>query len=231
MRCDHGGCGPTAGLFLGSPASHTSTQDDVTPNQVSVLEADGVGGFFEVTAVGMSRDEVLAVAEGVQRVSVEDFLDLGSEISWDLQTAVMHDSFAYQIPSFVEGIASKSRWRLGLTYSGPGSSASPTNRRWSQLKTVRSSKSDNGPQKSSLGILYLTVPEDTIDDAVLTLDNEPSILGVTLSPEHSQQRITKVRRFRRGSGDLVRVVRDTPSTPLVTVTEVAASMTLTVQVR
>ena len=37
MWCDHGGFGPTAGLFLGSPASHTSTQDDVTANQVSVL--------------------------------------------------------------------------------------------------------------------------------------------------------------------------------------------------
>ena len=56
---------------------------------MSVLVADGVGGFFEVTAVGMSRDEVLAVADGVQRVSVEDFLDLGSEVSWDLQTAVI----------------------------------------------------------------------------------------------------------------------------------------------
>jgi hypothetical protein len=44
----------SAGLFLGSPAGHTSTQDDVTANQVSVLLADGVGGFFEVTAVGMS---------------------------------------------------------------------------------------------------------------------------------------------------------------------------------
>ena len=54
MRCDQGRCGPTAGLFLGSPASHTPTQDDVTANQVSVLVADGVGGFFEVTAVGMS---------------------------------------------------------------------------------------------------------------------------------------------------------------------------------
>jgi len=67
MGCDHGGSGPTAGLFLGSPASHTSTQDDVTANQVSVLVDDDVGGFFEVTAVGMSRDEVLAVADGVQR--------------------------------------------------------------------------------------------------------------------------------------------------------------------
>ena len=33
-------------------ASHTSTQDDVTANQVPGLVADGVGGFFEVTAVG-----------------------------------------------------------------------------------------------------------------------------------------------------------------------------------
>jgi hypothetical protein len=54
MLCDQGGCGPTAGLFLGSLASHTSAQDDVTANQVSMLVADGVGGFFEVSAVGMS---------------------------------------------------------------------------------------------------------------------------------------------------------------------------------
>jgi hypothetical protein len=61
-------------------------------------------------------------------------------------------------------------------------------------------QSDNGPQESSLGILYLTVPEDTIDDAVLTLDNEPSILGVTLSPEHSQQRIQRyIDHVRDGS--------------------------------
>ncbi len=80
-------------------------QDDLTAPLTWVLGADDRGGVFEVVAVGMSREAVVAVAEGVRRVSLDEFVTLGEELTWDVRVGVNHNGFGYSPPSRVTDLA------------------------------------------------------------------------------------------------------------------------------
>jgi len=90
------------------------SQDGLTAPLIWVLGLDDQGGAYEVTAIGMSREEVLAVAAGVQPISAEAFLDLGSQILWDVRIDVQHDGFAYSPPSRVTDLADEVDVALGV---------------------------------------------------------------------------------------------------------------------
>lgn len=81
------------------------TQDGLAAPLVWVLGTDDEGGIFEVVAVGMNRAEVLAVAEGVHRIPVKEFLELDSQIMWDARIDVVHSGFNYSPPARVADLA------------------------------------------------------------------------------------------------------------------------------
>lgn len=90
------------------------TQGDLTAPLVWVLATDDQGGVFEIAAVGMSREEVLAVAGGVHRIPVEEFVGFGSQITWDVRIDTVQNGFAYSPPSRVTDLATQVDVALGL---------------------------------------------------------------------------------------------------------------------
>lgn len=89
-------------------------QDDLTTSLIWVLGADDRGGVFEVVAVGMSREAVVAVAEGVRRVSFDEFVTLGEELTWDVRVGVNHSGFGYSPPSRVTDLADEVDVAVGV---------------------------------------------------------------------------------------------------------------------
>ncbi len=81
------------------------SQEGLTAPLTWVLGLDAQGGVYELTAVGMSRSEVLAVAGGVRGISAEEFLDLGANITWDVQVGAAHRGFTYTPPARVTDLA------------------------------------------------------------------------------------------------------------------------------
>lgn len=89
-------------------------QDGLTAPMTWVLGTDGQGGVFEVTAVGMSRDDVLAVADGVERIEAEELVELGSQVTWDVNITEFNDGFTYEVPDEIEELALETDVFLGL---------------------------------------------------------------------------------------------------------------------
>ena len=80
-----------------------------------VLGFDDEGGVFEVSAVGMTPEEVLGVASGVHRVDVGEFLELGSQIDWDVRSSeVIVDDFRFEPPQEVVELAVSLDVAIGL---------------------------------------------------------------------------------------------------------------------
>jgi hypothetical protein len=90
------------------------SQGDLTFPLIWVLAVDDQGGLFEVVAAGLSRGEVLAVADGVQRISVEDFVELGSQIKWDVRVSMVLSGFEFSPPSRVTELADDVDTALGV---------------------------------------------------------------------------------------------------------------------
>lgn len=143
------------------------SQDGLTAPIIWVLGMDGEGGVFEVAAVGMRREEVLAVADGVHRVSVDDFLSLGSQITWDVRIDVQQDGFAYSPPSRVTDLADEVDVALGVDLllsrlAGAGQEGTVITTEDGEIvesfgRAIRSTSAD----------LYLEVP-DGGEDAILS---------------------------------------------------------------
>lgn len=168
------------------------SQDDLTFPLVLVLAVDDRGGVFEVVAVGMSRDEVIAVANGVHRVPVEDFVELGSHIEWDVRITTVQSGFGYSPPSRVTNLAEDIDAVLGfdllmsrLAHAG-------------QQDTVITTQDGEVVEtfgraiRANSAALYLDVPEDGLDAA---LSAYPGI--AELSPPQRDLRVDRyVDRLR-----------------------------------
>lgn len=89
-------------------------QDGIATPIIWVLVTDDRGGMFEVTAVGLSRDDVMAVAAGVGRLSVDEMLSLGADLSWDVKVSMRHNGFNYSPPGRVTDLATGFDFALGL---------------------------------------------------------------------------------------------------------------------
>lgn len=90
------------------------SQGELTAPLIWVLAIDDQGGLFEVVAAGLSRGEVLAVADGVQRISVEDFVELGPQIKWDVRVSMVLSGFEFSPPSRVTELADDVDAALGV---------------------------------------------------------------------------------------------------------------------
>lgn len=90
------------------------SQDGLTAPLVWLLAIDDQGGVFEIVAVGMNRDQVLSVAEGVHRVSVEESLRLESELAWDVRIGTVIAGFSYSPPKRVTDLADDVDVALGV---------------------------------------------------------------------------------------------------------------------
>lgn len=89
-------------------------QDGIATPIIWVLVTDDRGGMFEVTAVGLSRDDVMAVAAGVGRLSVDEMLSLGADLKWDVKVSMRHNGFGFAPPSRLTDLASGFEVALGL---------------------------------------------------------------------------------------------------------------------
>lgn len=90
------------------------SQDGLTAPLVWLLAIDDQGGVFEIVAVAMSRGDVLAVADGIRRIPVEDFVALGSQMTWDVRIDVAMTGFGYSPPSRVTELADHVDVALGV---------------------------------------------------------------------------------------------------------------------
>jgi hypothetical protein len=170
------------------------SQDGLTAPLIWVLGLDDQGGAYEVTAIGMSRDEVLAVAGGVQRISAEDFLGLGSDITWDVQVGAPHRGFAYTPPARVTDLAEDVEVAVGVDLlfsrlaSAGGESTVVTTQDGEIVETfgqaIRSTSAD----------LYLKVPEAGLDAALSAYPG-----SARLSPHQAQARFDRYVERIRGS--------------------------------
>ncbi len=97
----------------------------VTATLVSLVVVDDEGGVFEIVALGMGREEVLSIGDGVERVSDEEFLGLGPTLEWEFRMTDRHDGFAYEVPDEVEAQARGLEIVLGLDVFLRSSIASP----------------------------------------------------------------------------------------------------------
>lgn len=169
------------------------SQSDLTTSLIWVLGLDDQGGPFEVAAVGMGRDEVLAVAGGVHRAAVEDFRALESEITWDVRIGAPHNGFVYSPPARVSGLADQVDVALGvdLLYSrlaGAGGEATVVTTEDGEIVDTFGEAI-----RSTSGALYLHVPQDDLD-AVLRA--YPGI--AELSPRQREARIDEYLEQIRG---------------------------------
>ena len=90
------------------------SQGDVTAPLIWVLGVHDRGEVFEVAAVGMTREEVLDVADGVAPISVDEFVALGSELTWDVQIGTGHNDFVYSTPRRLTDLAEELTVALGM---------------------------------------------------------------------------------------------------------------------
>ena len=81
---------------------------------VSILSTDGRGDYFEVSAVGMGRDEVLAVAAGVEPISLEEQLDMALDVDWDIQFTEISQASTYEVPALIDELSTGYRLAHGL---------------------------------------------------------------------------------------------------------------------
>ncbi len=167
----------------------------------SLLVHDGAGGMFEVSAVGMTRDEVLSVAQGVRMASFAELEVAAWSVSWTHQAFVPHDEFAYVIPDVISEVGRDVRVALGTDLLAP---------------RLAYTAGEPGPPalESTVGIVTFTVKDGLEDGTVAALVSEdPGVLGLTLSAKSEQRYIDRfVEAMNQGAvlSDVPRVVQAPP---------------------
>lgn len=169
------------------------SQDGLTAPLVWLLAIDDQGGMFEIAAVGMSRDEVLAVANGIHRVAVEEFIELGLHITWDVRIDAAMAGFAYTPPSRVTDLAADVHVALGVDLlvsrlAGAGGENTVVTTEDGEIvetfgETIRASSVD----------LYVDVAENEQDEL---LRRYPG--SAELSPEQREKRVDEYIAQIRG---------------------------------
>lgn len=157
----------------------------VSTTLISLAAVDEQGSVFDVVASGMTREEVLAVAGGVERVSVDEFVGLGSNLEWDLRMLDRHDSFEYEIVPQIQDWAREIHVVLGLDVLIRSSIARPVSDEAPVVTTEDGSvvEPTERPWRSSSANLYLDVPEGEVE----LIPHIPEHIRYQVSPRLSEE--------------------------------------------
>lgn len=167
----------------------------VTTTLVSLVVVDDEGGVFEIVALGMGREEVLSIGEGVERVSVEEFVGLGPNLEWDFRMSDRHDGFAYEVPDEVEAQARGVEIVLGLDVFLRSSIARPVSNEAPVVTTEDGSvvEPEEGSWSSSSASVYLDVPDDEVLPVFEALRDEPMTVSPEVADEMTDRYVEEVR--------------------------------------
>jgi len=142
------------------------SQGDVDTSVTWILAVDGEGGLFEVVTVGMSRDEALTIAAGVERVPVNEFNGLGRQLSWDVKVGTGQDDFTHSPPDRMRDLANEVRWALGIDLldsrlAGAGQEGSVVTTHEGEIVETLGEAIE-----STVALHYLEVGEGGVDEAL-----------------------------------------------------------------
>lgn len=157
-----------------------------------ILGSDGHGGIFEMGTTGLSREEAVAVAAGVRRVSLAEYMDLGSEITWDLSFGVFTDGADYEVPDLVTELATAVDVAVGietliprLAYADQGETVVTT-------ETGEVVESDGEPVRSRSVDLFIEAPSDGVEEILRAYPHSE------LSPQLHEERVDAYVENLRG---------------------------------
>jgi hypothetical protein len=156
------------------------TQSDVSAPLIWILSTDGEGGLFEISAVGMNRDEVLDVADGVRRISVGEYNGLASQITWDVQVSITQGG---SVPPMVSELADELQVVTGMSVLWPRLAQATEDTTVVTTDDGRVVEPGLDAVASSVS-LFLTVSDHQIEE---TLEMFPG--GAELSPAQRSARI------------------------------------------
>ncbi|MFP4553061.1 MAG: hypothetical protein ACLFRT_04315 [Actinomycetota bacterium] len=167
----------------------------VATTLVSLVVVDDEGGVFEILALGMGRDEVLSIGEGVERVSDEEFLGLGPNLEWEFRMTDRHDGFAYEVPDEVEAQARGLEIALGLDVFVRSSIVRPVSNEAPVVTTEDGSivEPEERSWSSSSVSLYLDVPDDEVLPVFEALRDEPITVSPEVADEMTDRYVEEVR--------------------------------------
>ncbi len=156
------------------------TQDDVAASLIWILATDREGGVFEVSAVGMNRDDVLGVADGVRRISVEEYLGLASQITWDVHISIEQGG---SVPPMVSELADEIQVVTGMDVLWPRLAQATEDT--TVITTDDGEIVEPGLDSTATSVsLYLVVSDQQVDEV---LEMFPG--GAGLSPAQGSARI------------------------------------------
>lgn len=172
--------GGAPGVILESQFS----QDGVTAQLIWVVGVDDQGGAFEVSAIGMSREAVLAVADGVRNVPVDEFVDLGSEITWDVKIDSRSDGLSLQLPPMIRDMATGVQLAFGTDLLWPRLSNAGQGTTVVTSETGEIVESDGELIESNSADVFLKVPDENVDDLLAEYPG-----NAELSPARRDRRV------------------------------------------
>lgn len=164
---------------------------------VSLVVVDEQGAVFEVVALGMTREELLSIAGGVDRVPVDEFVDLGLDLEWDLRMLDRHDGFEYEIVPQFRDWPQSIDVVLGLDVLARTSIARPSSDESPVVTTEDGSivEPDEGRWSSSSANLYVEIADDDLE----LIPHIPEHIRYQVSPRLSEQLTDKyLERVRDG---------------------------------
>lgn len=155
----------------------------VNTSLVSLVVVDDQGGVYQITASGMSREDVLSVAEGVGRVSLEEYVDLGFELDWDLMVSDFHEGYDYGVPQQIEDLATDVDVVLGMDVFRRSRFARSGSEGTTVITTEDGSvvESEEGPRVSRSVNLYIEAGD--FDVRTVTSRLEDRFPAPTFSPQ------------------------------------------------
>lgn len=167
----------------------------VTTTLVSLVVVDDEGGVFEIVGTGMSREEVLSIGDGIERVSLEEFVGLGRNLEWDFRMSGRHDGFAYEVPDEVEAQARSAEIVLGLDVFVRSSIARPVSNEAPVVTTEDGSvvEPEEGSWSSSSANVYIDVPDDEVLPVFEALRDEPMTVAPQVADEMTDRYVEEVR--------------------------------------
>jgi hypothetical protein len=136
-------------------------QDGIAAPLIWVLGTDARGGVFEITAIGMTRDQVLDVASGVVATRLDDFLQLGSQIGWDVNVADVYDDFSFRAPADIADLAVDIDVALGIDVLLPRLAYADQDTTVVTADDGSPVEPDGSPITSSVASMFLDIEEGT----------------------------------------------------------------------
>lgn len=162
---------------------------------VSLVVVDQRGGVFEIGASGMTQEEVLSIGERVERVSVGEFVDLGSDLEWDFRMSDRHDSFEYEMPADIESLAGSVDIALGLDVLARTRLARSDGTQGPVVTTADGSivETEQRSWNSSSVSIYLDVPDEDVEEMYDILRQERVTASPAVADELTDRYIKKVK--------------------------------------